>query len=107
MTLVNQLPAVRSRSLALHPILHENCDRVTRPRHCVGYRQQRVVPFYSACPRSAARGRYAGATTTGSGSQPAALNAEYRWTVFDGLDGALFYDAGKVEPRLATSASRT
>jgi hypothetical protein len=27
------------------------------------------------------------------------LNAEYRWTVFGALDGALFYDAGKVTPR--------
>jgi hypothetical protein len=27
------------------------------------------------------------------------LNAEYRWTVLGALDGAVFYDAGKVEPR--------
>ncbi len=27
------------------------------------------------------------------------LNAEYRWEIFSGLDGALFYDAGKVMPR--------
>ena len=27
------------------------------------------------------------------------LNAEYRWEIFTGLDGALFYDAGKVFPR--------
>jgi outer membrane protein assembly factor BamA len=27
------------------------------------------------------------------------LNAEYRWRVFGALDGALFYDAGKVAPR--------
>jgi outer membrane protein assembly factor BamA len=27
------------------------------------------------------------------------LNAEYRWEVFAGLDGALFVDAGKVAPR--------
>jgi outer membrane protein assembly factor BamA len=26
-------------------------------------------------------------------------NAEYRWEVFSGLDGALFFDAGKVMPR--------
>jgi outer membrane translocation and assembly module TamA len=27
------------------------------------------------------------------------LNAEYRWEVFSGLDGAIFADAGKVFPR--------
>jgi outer membrane protein assembly factor BamA len=27
------------------------------------------------------------------------LNAEYRWRVFGAIDGALFYDAGKVAPR--------
>lgn len=27
------------------------------------------------------------------------MNAEYRWEIFSGLDGALFYDAGKVFPR--------
>lgn len=27
------------------------------------------------------------------------LNAEYRWEIFSGLDGALFYDAGKVMDR--------
>jgi Omp85 superfamily domain len=27
------------------------------------------------------------------------LNGEYRWEIFSGLDGALFYDAGKVFPR--------
>ena len=27
------------------------------------------------------------------------LNAEYRWRVFGALDGAIFYDGGKVEPR--------
>ena len=27
------------------------------------------------------------------------LNGEYRWEIFTGLDGALFYDAGKVFPR--------
>lgn len=26
-------------------------------------------------------------------------NAEYRWEIFSGLDGALFFDAGKVMPR--------
>jgi outer membrane protein assembly factor BamA len=26
-------------------------------------------------------------------------NAEYRWEIFSGLDGALFLDAGKVMPR--------
>jgi outer membrane protein assembly factor BamA len=28
-----------------------------------------------------------------------ALNAEYRWEIFSGLDGAIFADAGKVAPR--------
>ena len=27
------------------------------------------------------------------------MNAEYRWEIFSGLDGALFADAGKVFPR--------
>jgi outer membrane protein assembly factor BamA len=27
------------------------------------------------------------------------MNAEYRWEIFSGLDGALFFDAGKVFPR--------
>lgn len=27
------------------------------------------------------------------------LNAEYRWEIFSGLDGALFFDAGKVMPK--------
>ncbi|MDX2149770.1 MAG: hypothetical protein SFV54_03480 [Bryobacteraceae bacterium] len=27
------------------------------------------------------------------------MNGEYRWEIFSGLDGALFYDAGKVFPR--------
>ncbi|HET8550436.1 MAG TPA: BamA/TamA family outer membrane protein, partial [Bryobacteraceae bacterium] len=27
------------------------------------------------------------------------LNGEYRWEIFTGLDGALFYDAGKVFPK--------
>jgi outer membrane protein assembly factor BamA len=27
------------------------------------------------------------------------MNAEYRWEIFSGLDGAIFADAGKVAPR--------
>jgi outer membrane translocation and assembly module TamA len=27
------------------------------------------------------------------------MNAEYRWEIFSGLDGAIFTDAGKVFPR--------
>jgi outer membrane protein assembly factor BamA len=27
------------------------------------------------------------------------VNGEYRWQIFTGMDGALFYDAGKVFPR--------
>ena len=28
------------------------------------------------------------------------LQAEYRWEIFTAVDGAIFYDAGKVAPRL-------
>jgi outer membrane protein assembly factor BamA len=34
-----------------------------------------------------------------NGSNSLILNAEYRWEIFSGMDGALFYDAGKVMQR--------
>lgn len=85
---------------------------------------QQYIPFFNRTRRIALRARFTG-TTAGSGQrvpfhlQPFAggsddlrgyrpyrftgpnavvYNAEYRWEIFSGLDGALFLDAGKVMP---------
>jgi outer membrane protein assembly factor BamA len=86
---------------------------------------QQYVPFFNRTRRLALRGRFT-FTDTGPGRhvpfylQPnlggsddlrgfrpfrftgrnaVVYNAEYRWEIFSGLDGALFFDAGKVMPR--------
>jgi outer membrane protein assembly factor BamA len=86
---------------------------------------QQYVPFFNRTRRLALRGRFT-FTDSGPGRQvpfylqpylggsddlrgfrpfrftdrnAVVYNAEYRWEVFSGLDGALFLDAGKVMPR--------
>jgi outer membrane protein assembly factor BamA len=85
---------------------------------------QQYVPFFNKTRRFALRGRLT-LTDTASGQQvpfylqpyvggaddlrgfrpyrftdrnAVVYNAEYRWEIFSGLDGALFFDAGKVMP---------
>ena len=82
------------------PILHENWVIALRARVTAADTPSGdVVPFYLLPTLGGSRSLRGYDDYRFRDRNLLLLNAEYRWTVFGALDGALFYDAGKVEPR--------
>ena len=82
------------------PILHENWVIALRGRVVSSDTADGgVVPFYLLPTLGGSRSLRGYADYRFRDRNLLLLNAEYRWRVFGALDGALFYDAGKVAPR--------
>jgi hypothetical protein len=82
------------------PILHENWVIALRARVAGSDTTDgNVVPFYLLPTLGGSRSLRGYDDYRFSDRNLLLLNAEYRWRVFGALDGALFYDAGKVAPR--------
>lgn len=82
------------------PILHENWVIALRARVAGSDTTDgNVVPFYLLPTLGGSRSLRGYDDYRFRDRNLLLLNAEYRWRVFGALDGALFYDAGKVAPR--------
>ena len=82
------------------PILHENWVIALRARVASSDTSDgNVVPFYLLPTLGGSRSLRGYDDYRFRDRNLLLLNAEYRWRVFGALDGALFYDAGKVAPR--------
>jgi outer membrane protein assembly factor BamA len=84
------------------PILHENWVIALRGRVAhSGVSAGNTVPFYLLPTLGGGRSLRGYGDYRFRDYNLLLLNAEYRWRVFGALDGALFYDAGNVQPRFA------
>jgi hypothetical protein len=82
------------------PILHENWVIALRARVAGSDTSDgNVVPFYLLPTLGGSRSLRGYDDYRFRDRNLLLLNAEYRWRVFGALDGAVFYDAGKVAPR--------
>jgi hypothetical protein len=82
------------------PILHENWVIGLRARVASSDTSDgNVVPFYLLPTLGGSRSLRGYDDYRFRDRNLLLFNAEYRWRVFGALDGALFYDAGKVAPR--------
>lgn len=82
------------------PILHENWVIALRARVAASDTANgNVVPFYLLPTLGGSRSLRGYEDYRFRDRNLLLLNAEYRWRVFGALDGAIFYDGGKVEPR--------
>ena len=82
------------------PILHDNWTIALRGRVAAsGTSDGNVVPLYLLPTLGGSRSLRGYDDYRFRDRNLLLLNAEYRWRVFGALDGALFYDAGKVAPR--------
>jgi len=82
------------------PILHENWVIALRARVAASDTAAgNVVPFYMLPTLGGSRSLRGYEDYRFRDRNLLLLNAEYRWRVFGAMDGAIFYDAGKVAPR--------
>ena len=82
------------------PILHDNWVIALRARvAATDTAAGNVVPFYLLPTLGGSRTLRGYEDYRFRDRNLLLLNAEYRWRVFGALDGALFYDAGKVAPQ--------
>jgi len=82
------------------PILHENWVIALRARVAASDTSDgNIVPFYLLPTLGGSQSLRGYEDYRFRDRNALLLSAEYRWRVFGALDGALFYDGGKVAPR--------
>ena len=94
-----RLQAARGRRPAVHPVLERPARaRAARPRVVVGCRGRAAGALLSSADARRPRRSARLPALRFRDDNLLLLQAEYRWEIFTALDGAIFYDAGKVAP---------